>query len=445
MADGGRNAARGLRYQYLRTLEALMDAAETPGCGVVAVHVEGLPGPGGAGLDSIDYELSDAGGHVVSAVQVKARMPGTVMGAGQVFKALAGLVRDRDAARYELLTSAEAGDSARDLVSVLGAGLLPGELRAAIDKILASVSAGQPRELLAGLADEHLTRLGRAGAEFDSRDDAEISESLRLRLRRYRNDARAGLGDESAGLVIGYLISEIFRRAGSPAEATVPVADFRSLLLVDGATLARALGRRDWGVVVGPLPSVPDVRRADILDRMEAALPLRHGAAGAVPRCTLTGMSGIGKTSLAVGYLLDRADVYDVIFWAHAESEQTLAASFSRIFRFLRGDDAPEPSDPAGLRDAVLTDLSCVAGRWLLILDNCADERLADGWVPQAGSGHVITTTINSARTPQGDTRIEVTAMSAVQAVDLLSASARGRHAAGRPAAQPSRAACPGT
>lgn len=420
MADGARSAARGLRYQYLRTLEALMDAAETARHGVVAVHVEGLPGSGGADADSIDYELSDADGHIVSAVQVKARVPGKPMGAGQVFKALAGLVRDRDAARYELLTSAGAGDSAKDLVSVLGAGQLPGELRAAIDTILASVSAGQQRDLLACLTDEHLTRLGRASAEFDSRDDVEISESLRLRLRRYRNDARAGLGDESAGLVIGYLISEIFRRAGSPAEATVLVADFRSLLLVNGATLARGLGRRDWGVVVGALPSVPDVRRADILDRMEHALPLRDGAAGAVPRCTLTGMSGIGKTSAAVGYLLDRADVYDVIFWADAESEQTLAASFSRIFRHLRGDDAPEPSDPAGLRDAVLTDLSCVAGRWLLILDNCTDEHVADGWVPQAGSGHVIATTINSARTPQGDTRIEVTAMSAVQAVDLL-------------------------
>jgi hypothetical protein len=397
-----------------------MDAAETPHRGVVAVHVEGLPGPGGADADSIDYELSDASGIVVSAVQVKTRVPGAVMGAGQVFNALAGLVRDRDAARYELLTSARAGDSARDLVSVLGTGLLPGELRAAIDRILASVSAGQQRELLADLKDEHLIRLCRACAAFDSRDDAEISESLRLRLRQYRNDARAGLGNESAGLVIGYLISEIFRRAGSPAEATVPVADFRSLLLVDGATLAGALGRRDWGVVVGPLHPAPDVRRADILDRIESALPLRSEGARVVPKCTLTGMSGIGKTSLAVGYLLDRADVYDVIFWADAESEQTLASSFSRIFRYLRGDDAPEPSDPAGLKDAVLTDLSCVAGRWLLILDNCVDERIADGWIPQAGSGHVITTTINSARTPQGDTRIEVTGMSTTQAIDLL-------------------------
>lgn len=420
MADGARNASRGLRYQYLRTLEALMDATEIPECGVVAVHVEGLPAPGGAGAESIDYELSDADGCVMSAVQVKARLPGAVMGAGQVFNALAGLVRDRDAASYELLTTAAAGDSARDLMSALTAGLLPGELRAAIDRILASVSASQQRELLADLEEGHVIRLCRARAEFDSRDDAEISESLRLRLRQYRNDARAGLGNESAGLVIGYLISEIFRRAGTPAEATVPVADFRSLLLVDGATLAGALGKRDWGVVIGSLHPAPDVRRSDILDRMQSALPLRKGEAGVIPRCTLSGMSGIGKTSLTVGYLLDRADVYDVIFWADAESEQTLTASFSRIFRYLRGDDAPEPPDAVALRDAVLTDLSCIAGRWLLVLDNCADERLADGWVPQAGSGHVITTTINSARSPQGDTRIEVPGMSPTQAVDLL-------------------------
>jgi hypothetical protein len=169
------------------------------------------------------------------------------MGAGQVFKALAGLVRDRDAARYQLLTSAEAGDSARDLLSALGAGLRPGELRAAIDTILASVSADRPRELLADLTDEQLGRLDRAGAEFDARDDAEISESLRLRLREFRNEARAGLGDKSAGLMSGYLISEIFRRAGNPAHATVPVAVFRSVLLVDGGCPGSCPGQTRLG------------------------------------------------------------------------------------------------------------------------------------------------------------------------------------------------------
>ena len=132
--------------------------------------------------------------------------------------------------------------------------------------------------------------------------------------------------------------------------------------------------------------AAPKVRRADLLAQVQDALPLK--AAGiAVPNCRLTGLSGIGKTSLAAGYVFDRADIYDVIFWADAESAMTLASSFSRIRRELRGHDAPLPADPNVLRDVVLSDLSCAAGRWLLVLDNCVDLRRADDWVPRAGVG----------------------------------------------------------
>jgi hypothetical protein len=62
VADGGRNAYRGLRYQYLRTLEALMAAVEEPALGIIAVHIEGMPGRDGGDRDSVDYELSDASG-----------------------------------------------------------------------------------------------------------------------------------------------------------------------------------------------------------------------------------------------------------------------------------------------------------------------------------------------------------------------------------------------
>lgn len=417
-ADGGGNAAWGFRYQYLRTLEALMDAAEQPERGVVAAHVEGRPGPDGTRVESIDYELSDADGRIMLAVQVKARAPGAVLGAGEVFRPLASMVRKRDANRYELLAGAGAGESARNLVATLEAGLAPAELKAKIDAILARVSAREQRSVLAGLTDEELARLGRAGAAFDERDDTEITESLRWRLRRFRDRSRAGLGSESAGLLIGYLISEILRRAGRPMEATVTLAQFRSLLLADGATVAQALGRRDWGAVIGAVPRVPDVRRAEMLDRIVAALPASEGT-GSVARCTLTGVSGIGKSCLAVGYLLERADIYDVIFWADGESEKTLAASFSRMFRYLRGEGASEPGGPADVRDAVLADLSCTLGRWLLILDNCMDERLSDSWMPRAGNGHVIVTTVNSARTAQDDTRIQVGGMLIAEAVAL--------------------------
>lgn len=419
MVDGARNAARGLRYQYLRTLEALMDAAEDPGGGVVAVHVEGLPGPGGSAPDGVDYELTDSSERVVLAAQVKARAPGSVMGAGEAFSALAALVEGRDADRYVLITTAARGISATRLVEVLGAGKPPGELRSAVGEILAGVSADRQQSTLDRLDEEHLTRLSRVYVEFDPRSDGGISESLRWRLRRYRNEKQAGLGDQSAGLVIGHLVSEILRRAGTLGAEKMLVSDFRSAVLMDEAVLARGLGSRDWGVVVGALPPVPDVRRGDLLERIESALPSRDGP-GAVPQCTLTGMSGIGKTSLAVGYLLERADLYDVVFWADAESEQTLASSYSRIFRYFRGEDVPEPPDSARLRDAVLADLSRAAGQWLLVLDNCPDERLADSWVPRAGNGHVIMTTVNSARPPQGDTRIVVSGMPPAQAVALL-------------------------
>lgn len=420
MSGGGQSAAWGLRYQYLRTLEALVDAVEESCHGVVAVHVEGLPRDGEQAPDGIDYELTDTDGHVVLAVQVKARAPGTEMGAGEVFKALVALVRGRDAARYELLASAEAGGSAKSLIAVLRLGSSVTEARAAIGEILASVSASRQLALLGDLKDKHIVRLCRAQVEFDLRDEEEIIEQMRARLRQYRNQASVGLGEQSAGLLIGYLVSEVFRRAANATEATMLVARFRELLLSDGATVARALGRRDWGVVVGPLPAAPEVRRADLLARVQDALPLKVSGV-AVPNCRLTGLSGIGKTSLAAAYVLERADIYDGIFWADAESPMTLASSFSRIYRELRGHDALVPDDPAVLRETVLSGLSCTAGRWLLVLDNCVDLRHVDDWVPKAGRGHVIVTTTDSASPPWASTAVPVTGMAVAQAVELLS------------------------
>ena len=419
MADGGRNAARGLRYQYLRTLEALMDAVEEPGGGVREIHIEGRPNPNGAAANSIDFELSDGNGHVLLAVQVKARMPGSIMGAGYIFGTLADLVSDQDAIRYGLLTNAMPGDSVFGLLAALKSGLEPSMLRTAIDTALISVSAERRRDQLGRLADEHLVRLSRAGVEFDRRDDAEITEGLIARLRRYRNRSYAGLGDQSAGLMIGYLVAEIFRRAGDLVDATLSVSDFQDLVLVDGTTLARAIGKRDWGAVVGPVPAMPDVRRQELLGVIQSALPLMQKDV-AVSRCSLAGMSGIGKTSLAAGYVLECADIYEVIFWVDAENEQTLIASFSRIFRYLRSEASPVPPDPALLQEAVLGDLSTAAGQWLMILDNCVHSRLVEGWVPRAGTGHVIITTTDSAIPPRAATRIEVGGMATMQAVDLL-------------------------
>jgi hypothetical protein len=403
----------------LRTLEALLDAVEEPRSGVVAVHVEGLPREGATSPESIDYELTDADDRVMAAVQVKARAAGTKLGAGEVFRALAALVRDRDAARYGLLVSADPGPSAQSLMRVLRSGLSAAQTRAALEEVLASLSAERQLSVLRDLKDEHIERLSRAQVSFDQRDEEEIIGQVRTRLRRYRNHARAGLGERSAGLLIGYLVAEIFRRAADVRNTTMRLEYFRRLLLADGAAVARALGRRDWGVLVGPLPAAPEVRRADLLARVEDALPLVPEGIE-VPNCRLTGLSGIGKTSLAAGYVFERADVYDVIFWADAESEMTLTSSFSQIYRELCGRDRQVPDDPRALRDEVLTELCCSTGRWLLILDNCLDLRAVDEWVPRAGLGHVIVTSTDSASPPWASTSVPVTSMDDAQAEELL-------------------------
>jgi polynucleotide 5'-kinase involved in rRNA processing len=97
------------------------------------------------------------------------------------------------------------------------------------------------------------------------------------------------------------------------------VGEFERLVMASGAVLARTMGRRDWGAVVGRVPVVPDVRRSDLLDQVHAALSLPSAQRG-VCRCMLTGMSGIGKTSLAASYVLDRADVYGAVFWVDGEN-----------------------------------------------------------------------------------------------------------------------------
>lgn len=258
MVDGGRNAAEGFLYQYIRTLEALLDAAELGSVG--AVHVEGRrPVTEEARAESIDYELTDHAGSTLVAVQVKGHRPGGTMGPTDIFRALIGLVHDRDAPKYQVITNATLGGSAVALVAALREGADLGTLRRGIDKVLSSAGASRARSLLQDLPDPKLERLRRAEVIVDRREDAEVHADLRARLRRHRNDHRAGLGNESAGLMAGYLISEIFQSAADENRAEFTIAEFRTKLLVDGATLRSAVWRRDWGVVVGAVPGWPDI------------------------------------------------------------------------------------------------------------------------------------------------------------------------------------------
>ena len=420
MSDGGRSAAWGFFFQYVRTLEALLDVVDLDS--VRAVYVEGRGADGGGRpAESVDFELVDHAGVTVAAVQVKGRGPDGFLGPAAVFRALSGMARDRDALRYELITNARLGESAVVLAEILRSGARPGELRRRISEVLSAVGAGRAKAELLRLGEEELTRLGRGFVTVDPREDAEVHAALRTRLRRYRNDHRRGLGDASAGLMAGYLLSEIFAGAAYEGLAEITVAAFRSWLLADSATLRGAVSRRDWGVVVGPIPGWPDIYRGGLIEQIAGELPCR-GEETAVRRCLLAGLSGIGKSSLAASFIMDRADLYDVIYWVDAESDAALAGAFARVATHLAGTGGDDVATPARLRDRVHDALARSAGRWLMVLDNCTDLRTAEPWIPRAGNGHVIVTATDDAAPPGSAAKITVGPMSETEAITLVRA-----------------------
>ena len=418
MSDGGRSAAKGFLYQYVRTLEALLDVADLDS--VRAVYVEGR-GAGERPAESIDYETVDHVGVTLDAVQVKRRSPNRALGPAEVFRVLTGLTRDRDALRYELITNARLGDPAREIVDALRSAAGPDDLRRRIGRVLKAVRADNAHAELLRLSEEGLKRLGRAVVTVDPREDAEVHAAVRSRLRQYRNDHQRGLGDASAGLIAGYLISEVFTSAADERRAEVTVAAFRSKLLADSATLRAAVARRDWGVVVGQVPGWPDIHRASLIQQVSGALP-RNGEETAVRRCLLTGPSGIGKSSLAAAIILDRADLYDAIYWADAENDTALAGSFARVLSHLSAGGEDGTASAAHLRGRVHDALADSPGRWLMVLDNCTNLRAIDPWVPRAGNGHVIVTTTDDAPPPGSGLKIAVGPMSEDEAAALAGA-----------------------
>ncbi|MFF4305508.1 hypothetical protein [Streptomyces sp. NPDC001601] len=415
--DGGRGAARGYQYQYLRTLEQLVAVIDEPE--VTCVRVEGPPAGDGS-VDKVDFDVVDADGSVRTAVQVKSRVAGGSMSGAMALGVLLGMLNtSQEAGSYCLLTNARPGVKGDRLAEVLSADVEPQVLRDALMELFHD--APQRRDQLQRLDAGGLARLARCRLEFDARDDDEIREELRNSLRVIRNRTNQGLGDQSAGLLTGYLLSEILDRAAdvSGGRASFSLDQLCRLVLVDAQTLAQSIGARDWGTIAGQLPAIPDVRRPGLIDPLLAAFPATK--ARQTRRATLVGPSGIGKSSAAAFYISERADVYDFIGWIDCETGASTLASFLRVLDALDPNAASgQQARPDETQQAVQRALGRLSGRWLLIFDNVAATRQAEPWVPKAGRGDVILTTLNGATHLGTGEVVHVSAMERHESVQLL-------------------------
>ena len=414
--DGGRVAARGFQYQYLRTLEYLLDQIDDPR--VASVRVEGPPPTQNAPADAIDFDVLGVDDRCLLAAQVKSKAPGRLFTASEAFSAVVQLISTGDASSYCLLTNGQPSPTARQLAKLIGVLCKPAQLR---DKLKGLLSDAPARLVqLESLSLIEVERLTRCKILFDDRDDVEIREMLRERLRAYRNKARSGLGQQSAGMLTGYLVSEILRRAADVNDAIFTVDQLCSYMLVSADDLARVSGVRDWGIIVGALPYVPDVARPALLSSLIEALSGPRD--NSVRRSALVGPSGIGKSSLAAAYIADRADSYDWIFWVDCETEESTLTSFRNIAASLRVDDVDMNyhNAPIHLYQSVLTELSRISGQWLIVFDNVGDLRQTERFIPTAGSGHIIVTSIDSSARHGSATVIDVGAMDQPEAIELL-------------------------
>lgn len=416
---GGQAAAFGFQYQYLVTLEELLAAAEGLRPGVQAAVIE--PTETDAEVvndpDAIDFDLVDGDRSPVLTAQVKSGGPGTELSAPAAFAVLIRMIKARPRAKtYVLITNMRLHPKAVQLNRVLRL-TDPDELQHQLTALLerSSRQEGNAKRL----NHDELLRLRRARIVPDTREPHELREQLRERIRQFRSQQRGGLGLRSAGRMTNHLVSEIFRRACGEFDGVLTLTDFRSELLTEAAHLAHDLGSFDWGIMVGPIPSPPDLPRPDLLARIHRALT-GTPEDRVVRACVLLGLSGIGKTSAAAAYAHDVADSYDHIFWIDAESDASLAASYHVLHDWLVPQQAQANMDSSALRHRVHALLSAFPGRWLMVIDNASDRRHLLPWLPTSGRGHLIITSTNQSSWATHPRRVPVTHLTTDQTVSLI-------------------------
>jgi tetratricopeptide (TPR) repeat protein/transcriptional regulator with XRE-family HTH domain len=131
----------------------------------------------------------------------------------------------------------------------------------------------------------------------------------------------------------------------------------------------------------------------------------------------ISGLGGIGKTQVVLEYAYRHTQDYQAVFWARADSRDTLVAGFLEIARTMKLPEREE-RDQVIMVAAVKGWLSQHAG-WLLILDNVDELTLLPEFLPTPVRGHILLTTRAQALGRLAN-RIEVHALSQDEAALLV-------------------------
>jgi tetratricopeptide (TPR) repeat protein len=182
---------------------------------------------------------------------------------------------------------------------------------------------------------------------------------------------------------------------GDPESAEVPGVRFR---LTQFSPLAPYLRDErqpgDSPVIWGNVPprNLNFTGRADLLSRLGERLTAR-GSTAVLPSA-LHGMGGIGKTQIAVEYIYQRLDDYDLVWWIDASRASRIVASLTELAQAmgLPGSVAANTAVPA-VREALRR--GNPVRRWLLVFDSAEASETVLAFFPANGSGEILITSRN--------------------------------------------------
>lgn len=159
------------------------------------------------------------------------------------------LVTRCDGERYELLTNVPLTPGARMVTDVLAkTALSVDERRVELARTLAAVrSTGS----VADLTDGQVERLGRCRVVLDPRDRTDVADSVKTQVRDFRRKTGRGIGSQSSGLLLAYLLTEVHRKAAFAEHAVWSKADVVRAVIQDERDVVDVLGARDWSSMLG--------------------------------------------------------------------------------------------------------------------------------------------------------------------------------------------------